>query len=76
MQEPLTSADVVDVVDGHRWPDLRCLTCSMRSRGMRITWQRQSTWTQGCWRALHARAGWELLDVRPLHPGDSLLTSR
>jgi hypothetical protein len=43
---------------------------------MRITWQRLSTWTQGCWRVLHARAGWELLDVRPLHPGDSLLTSR
>lgn len=28
------------------------------------------------WRALHARAGWELLDVRPLNMGYSLLTSR
>jgi len=28
------------------------------------------------WRALHAQAGWELLDVRPLNLGYSLLTSR
>jgi hypothetical protein len=28
------------------------------------------------WRALHARAGWQLLDVRPLNMGYSLLTSR
>lgn len=28
------------------------------------------------WRLLHARAGWDLLDVRPLNVGYSLLTSR